>query len=79
MLGIVIMTFFMGLLITGLLTFLCATLKSWGWHARLPLAYIHTCTYIVKEFSSADVLHDHEDVRWRGDDLIQLDDVRVTK
>ena len=36
-------------------------------------------TNVFKEFSSTDILHDHEDVRGRGDDFIEFDDVRVTK
>ncbi len=34
---------------------------------------------VVEEFSSRDVFHDHKDVRWGGDDLVQLDDVRMAK
>ena len=36
-------------------------------------------TDVVKELSSTDVLHDHEDISWRGDDLIQFDDVRMSE
>ena len=36
-------------------------------------------TNIVKQLPSGDVLHDHKDVSGCGDDLVQFDDVRVTK
>ena len=36
-------------------------------------------TNIIKQLPSGDVLHDHKDVSGCGDDLVQFDDVRVTK
>ena len=34
---------------------------------------------VIKHLATRDILHDHEDVRWRGDHLIQLDYVGVAK
>ena len=39
----------------------------------------HILTNVVKELSPRNVLHNHEDVRGRGDDLVQLDDVGVAE
>ena len=36
-------------------------------------------TDVFKEFSSTDVLHDHEYVSWCGDDLVEFDDVRMSE
>ena len=36
-------------------------------------------TNVLEELSSTDILHDHEDITGSGDDLVELDDVRMTK
>lgn len=36
-------------------------------------------TYVLEELSPRDILHDHEDGGGCGDDLIHLDDVRMSE
>ena len=40
---------------------------------------MHKHTYVLKEFSSRNILHNHEDSGRCGDDFIELDDVRLPK
>jgi len=44
-----------------------------------PSHYLAVLDNVVEELSATDVLHDHEDVGGRRDDLIQLDDVGVAE
>ena len=39
--------------------------------------YLSVLDDVVEELSARHIFHDHEDVGGRGDDLVQLDDVRV--
>lgn len=44
-----------------------------------PPPFPSPLTNIIKELSPANKLHDHEDMGGRGNDLIQLDNVRMAK
>ena len=40
--------------------------------------YLALIDNILKQFS-ASVFHDHDDIRWCGDDLVEFDDVGMSK
>ncbi len=54
----------------------CATLKAL---LLMQGMRVYKLTNIIKELSSTDKFHDHEDMGRSGDHLIQLDDMRMTK